>query len=443
MTRNIETDLLVIGWGKGGKTLAAKAAAAGRRVVMIERDTAMVGGTCINIACVPTKTLVHSASERRPDDDPAEYLAAAIKRRDVVVEKLNAANRAKLEQLDQVTIIFGEAAFVGERRVRVSAGDETVELEAEHVIVNTGTRPRPLDSPGGDLPHVHDSTTMQHAELPQRLAIIGAGPIGLEFADMFARFGSKVTLLSRGQVLADADSDVRDSVLEALRDDGVEIVEGAEAEEITATAVRTSAGEFAADAVLAAIGRLPVVPAGLELAGIELDEKGFIKVDDRLRTSASGVWAVGDINGGPQFTYISMDDFRIVAAQLLGDDDRRRSDRVAVPRTTFLTPPLAEVGLSERDAREQDRKIKVAAKPVAKIAAMPRPKAVGETHGLFKVVVDAQTDEIVGATYHGVDAQEVINLIALAMRAGVPASELGAGIYTHPSSTEALNELLG
>ena len=342
-----------------------------------------------------------------------------------------------------MTIIFGEAAFVGERRVRVSAGDETVEVEAEHVIVNTGTRPRPLDIPGGDLPHVHDSTTMQHAELPQRLAIIGAGPIGLEFADMFARFGSKVTLLSRGQVLADADSDVRDSVLEALRDDGVEIVEGAEAEEITATAVRTSAGEFAADAVLAAIGRLPVVPAGLELAGIELDEKGFIKVDDRLRTSASGVWAVGDINGGPQFTYISMDDFRIVAAQLLGDDDRRRSDRVAVPRTTFLTPPLAEVGLSERDAREQDRKIKVAAKPVAKIAAMPRPKAVGETHGLFKVVVDAQTDEIVGATYHGVDAQEVINLIALAMRAGVPASELGAGIYTHPSSTEALNELLG
>ena len=188
MTRNIETDLLVIGWGKGGKTLAAKAAAAGRRVVMIERDTAMVGGTCINIACVPTKTLVHSASERRPDDDPAEHLAAAIKRRDVVVEKLNAANRAKLEQLDQVTIIFGEAAFVGERRVRVSAGDETVEVEAEHVIVNTGTRPRPLDIPGGDLPHVHDSTTMQHAELPQRLAIIGAGPIGLEFADMFARF---------------------------------------------------------------------------------------------------------------------------------------------------------------------------------------------------------------------------------------------------------------
>jgi pyruvate/2-oxoglutarate dehydrogenase complex dihydrolipoamide dehydrogenase (E3) component len=181
----------------------------------------------------------------------------------------------------------------------------------------------------------------------------------------------------------------------------------------------------------------------LAAAAVEVDERGFIVVDDRLRTSASGIFAVGDVNGGPQFTYISLDDFRVVLSQLAGDGARTTADRVAVPNTVFLTPPLARVGMSERDARESGRRVLVAAKNVRDIAAMPRPKIVGDTHGLIKVIVDADTDLVVGATVFSIDAQEVINLLALAMRAGVTASELRDGIWTHPSSTEALNEVLG
>lgn len=232
------------------------------------------------------------------------------------------------------------------------------------------------------------------------------------------------------------------SVRAALADAGVTVVEGVDVEEVTPKAVRTTQGEFAADAVLAAIGRVPVVPDGTDAAGIELDERGFVVVDDQLRTTASGVWALGDVNGGPQFTYISYDDHRIVADQWWGDGGRRRSDRVAIPTTTFLTPPLARVGLTEKEAREQGRDVVVHAKKVADIAVMPRPKAVGETHGLIKVVVDSGTDEVLGCAWHGVDAQEDINLVALALRAGVTASTLRDGIWVHLSSVEALNGVL-
>ncbi|MDO5534705.1 MAG: FAD-dependent oxidoreductase [Propionibacteriaceae bacterium] len=431
----LTADLLVIGWGKGGKTLAAAAAKAGQRVVIVERDAGMIGGSCINVACIPTKILVHEAASGTP-------LTAAIERRDTLVAKLNAANKAMLADLDQVTVVMGEAAFVGERRVAVTGGEDRLEITADRVVVNTGTRPRPLDVPGGDLPHVHDSTTIQHVDLPERLVIVGAGPIGLEFADMFARFGSQVTVLSREPLLAREDEDVVASVRQALTDAGVTVVEGVDVEEVTADGVRTSGGTFAADAVLAAIGRVPVVPEGTDAAGIELDERGFVVVDDQLRTTASDVWAVGDVNAGPQFTYISYDDHRIVADQWWGEGGRRRSDRVAVPTTTFMTPPLSRVGMTEKQARDEGRDIVVHAKKVADIAVMPRPKAVGQTHGLIKFVVDAGTDEVLGCAWHGVDAQEVINLVALAMRTKTTASDLRDGIWIHLSSTEALNGVL-
>lgn len=434
-TTTLHADLLVIGWGKGGKTLAAEAAAAGWRVVMIERDPGMIGGACINVACVPTKTLVHAAAEQTP-------FVEAVARRDTLVGKLNDVNKGMLADLDHVTILMGEASFTGERRVAVQAGGERVQVTADHLIVNTGSRPRPLDVPGGDLPHVHDSTTLQHAPLPARLVIVGGGPIGLEFADMFARFGSEVTVLNRDPLLAREDDDVAASVREALTDAGVRVVEGVDVIEVTPEVVRTTGGDFRADAVLAAIGRLPVVPEGADAAGIELDDRGWIRVDDELRATASGTWAVGDVKGGPQFTYISYDDHRIVGAQLFGEGGRSRADRVAVPTTTFLTPPLARVGLTEREAREQGRDVVVHAQKVADIAVMPRPKTVGETHGIIKIVVDATTDEVLGCAWHGIDAQEVINLVALAMRAGVTASELRDGIWIHLSSTEALNGVL-
>ncbi|WP_306233495.1 dihydrolipoyl dehydrogenase family protein [Agrococcus beijingensis] len=448
-TQRLETELLVIGWGKGGKTLARSLGSAGRRVVLVERDDAMVGGTCINVACVPTKALVHQAESRRPDDHPDAFLARAVETRDSLVGRLREANRQLLATVDAVTLVRGEARFTGPRTVRVHGGDEQLEIVAEHVVVNTGTEPRLPGIPGETGPRVHDSTGLQHLDrVPERLAIVGGGPIALEFAGMFARFGSAVTVIVRGaSILPHEDDDVRASVEEALTDAGVRILADADTERIdddgAVATVVTSAGEVAADAVLLATGRAPVT-AGLDLpsAGIATDERGFVTVDELLRTSADGVWAVGDVNGGQQLTPISLDDHRVVLSQLTGRGGRSRDDRVAVPTTTFTTPPLARVGITEREARARGLDVRVAAKPVATIAAMPRPKAVGETHGIIKLVVDAQSDLVLGAALHTIDAQEVVNLVALAMRAGVTATELRDGIWTHPSSTEALNEVL-
>lgn len=367
---SLSVDVLVIGWGKGGKTLAAALAGLGQKVAMVEQFDSMHGGTCINIGCVPTKTLVHDAQERREDDDAASYWARAVQRRDTLIGTLRDVNHHMLADLDTVTLVDGRARFVGERTVEVSGGEDRLTVTAPTVVVNTGAVPSRPDLPGIDSPRVHDSTSLQHADpFPRRLA---------------------------------------------------------------------------ADAVLLATGRRPATDdLGLEAAGIDVDERGAIVVDEHLRTSAHGVFALGDVHGGAQQTYLSLDDHRIVLSQLAGDGSRSTSDRVAVPTATFLTPPLAAVGLTEAEAREQGRNVLVATQKVAAIKAMPRPKTLGDPRGLVKIVVDAGTDEILGARLFHVDAQEVINLIALAMRAGTTAAQLRDGIWTHPSSTEALNETLG
>jgi len=455
MSESLQTEVLVVGWGKAGKTLAGALGRAGRDVTLVEQAADMVGGTCINIGCVPTKALVHSAQGRREEDDASAYFRAAVDRRDTLIDTLNAANRAMLERVDRVRLVVGGSAeFTGPRRVRVTGGPDELEIVAEQVIVNTGAVPRRLDVPGADGPRVHDSTTIQHVDpFPERLAIVGAGPVALEFASMFARFGSEVTLLERGaRILRREDEDVAASVRAALEDEGVRILTGAEPTAIEddggSMTVRTGAGDVAADAVLAAVGRVPATAGlGLEAAGIEVGERGEVVVDDLLRarvdgSSADGVWAVGDVNGGPQQTYVSYDDNRIVLSQLDGAGGRSRADRVAVPTTVFMTPPLGRVGLSETEAVEQGRRVTVCAKEVAKIAVMPRPKTLGETHGLIKLVVDADTDEVLGAALHTVDAQELVNLVALAMWTGTTRQQLLDGIWTHPSTTEALNEVL-
>lgn len=450
MTESLHTEILVIGWGKAGKTLAGVLGRAGRSVTVVEQSADMVGGTCINIGCVPTKALVHQADVRREEDDPSAYFRSAVQSRDTLIDKLNAANRAMLESVDQVRLVVGgRAEFTGPKQVRVSGGADELDITADAVVINTGAVPRTLDVPGADSPRVHDSTSIQHVDpFPARLAIVGGGPVALEFASMFAQFGSAVTLLERGaRILRGEDEDVAESVRQTLEDLGVQIRTGAEATAIEdddgRMTVRTGAGDVTGDAVLVAVGRVPAT-VGLRLtaAGVEVGEHGEVVVDDLLRTSAEGVWAVGDVNGGPQQTYVSLDDHRIVTAQLNGSGGRSRADRVAVPTTVFLTPPLGRVGLSETEAREAGMSFRVYAKPVAQIAAMPRPKTLGETHGLIKFVVDADTDEVLGAALHTVDAQELINLVALAMRTGTTAAQLRDGIWTHPSSTEALNEVL-
>lgn len=444
-----DVDLLVIGWGKAGKTLASRFAAAGKSVALVERSPQMYGGTCINIGCVPTKDLVVSAERRREGDDPRVFFRAAVADRDALIGKLNSANHAMLEK-PNVALLDGTARFTGPKSVVVDTAEGEVQLTGQTVIIGTGATSRRLDLPGFDSARVFDSTTIQHVDpLPERLVIVGGGFIGLEFASMFTHFGSKVTILDAGDTfLPRVDRDVAEAVRAALVDVGVTIEQGVKVTSLDddghEAVVHSEQGDFAAEAVLVAAGRVPVTgELGLDAAGIEVDQRGFVVVDDQLQTSVPGVYAVGDVNGGPQFTYISLDDNRIVWDAVMGEGRRRRGDRVAVPNTTFIAPPLSMVGMDEKAAHASGRNVLVATKEVAKIAAMPRPKIVGETHGLFKVFVDADSQEILGATIFSIDSQELVNMVALAMRLGAKVSDLRDGIWTHPSSTEAFNEVLG
>lgn len=453
---DIDVDVVILGWGKGGKTLAGALGRAGKKVALVEHSSTMYGGSCININCVPTKTLIHQAESRPEQANASEWFTASVNHRDTLIGKLRAGNHAMLAEVDTVTLVDGHARFIGQHEVEVRAGADRLVINGETVVVNTGSVPaRPPIDGLAESAWVHDSTTLQHVDpLPSRLVIVGGGYVGLEFAGMFTHFGSQVTLLDHHkELLRGEDRDVAEAVHALLVEQGVDVALDGEVTSIHGDsdglgATVTTSGpdgerQFAADAVLVAAGRRPATAdLGLDAAGILTDDRGYIVVDEHLRTSVPGVYAIGDVNGGPQFTYVSLDDYRIVLDQLTGAGRRSTADRVAVPSTTFLTPPLARVGLNETQARELGREVLVSTKQVAEIAAMPRPKIVGETHGLIKVIVDARTDQVLGATLFCVDAHEVINLMALAMRTGATATELREGVWTHPSVTEALNEVL-
>jgi pyruvate/2-oxoglutarate dehydrogenase complex dihydrolipoamide dehydrogenase (E3) component len=465
----LEFDDVVIGFGKGGKTLAGALGRAGRRVAVVEQSEGMYGGTCINIGCVPTKALIHAAHLGHGGDDPAHY-AESVARKDSLTATLRAANFAMLDSLDTVTVITARAEFVGPRRVRLTAGDDERELTAERVYLSTGSVPAVPDIPGASSggrvlsPRVHTSTELiSEPNLPARLVIVGGGYIAYEFASMYAAFGSEVTVVDRSPVpLRHDDRDVAEAVAAALAGDGVRFLQGSHVtglEDVPAhdgapghARVAVASGEgrlvLEADAVLLALGRRPATEGlALKKAGVETDGRGAVVVDERLRTSAPDVWALGDVNGGPQHTYVSLDDYRVVLPQVLGGPERTTADRTSIPSTVFVTPPLSRVGLTEEQAKAQAEErgwdVGVAVKEVAKIAAMPRPKIVRDPRGLIKLVLDRRTDAILGAALFCVDSQEIINLVSLAIDHGLPYTALRDRMYTHPSSSEALNEVLG
>lgn len=449
-TDDTHFELLVVGFGKAGKTLAMTRAEAGDRVALVEQDRGMYGGTCINIACVPTKALL-SATSRGME------LHEAQGTRDDLVEAMNRANKSLVDDAG-VTVINARARFTGEREVTVTgddAGDSSaLSLTADAVVVNTGSVPVWPDLPGIDSPLVHDSTSVQHiSPSPRHLVIIGGGPIGLEFATLFTGQGAEVTVVDSAPTpLATFDDDVAAEVHEVLEQRGVTFVNDARASGFDTAGGRVtvrfesdrggSGSTASADAVLVAIGRRPATEdLSLAEAGVTVGGRGEIVVDDSLRTSATGVYAAGDVTGGPQFTYVSYDDYRVLAEQLSGRGTKSTSGRL-IPTTTFLEPPLSTIGMSENEARRSGREVEVRSKKVADIPIMPRPKIVGQPAGFAKFIVDTDSDEILGASLFCVDSQELINTVAVAMRHGITAGELGGGIYTHPSSTEVFNALL-
>lgn len=445
-------DAIIIGFGKGGKTLAAELAKRNRSVAMVERSDKMYGGTCINIGCIPTKTLVHSAKLADKDvswEEKQAYYRRAIAQKEEVTSFLRQKNYHNLADNPHITVYTGIGSFAGPDVVEVGMADEIIRLQAPQIFINTGAETiiPPIEGIK-DNKNVYTSTSiMELTELPARLVIVGGGYIGLEFASMYASFGSQVTVLEGySELISREDRDIAASVQSVLEQKGIEFRLNARVQSVDGStvvyrdAVTDEEHRLEADTILLATGRRPNT-AGLNLgvAGVELDERGAIIINEHLQTSNPNIRAIGDVKGGLQFTYISLDDYRILREDLFGAGERKVSDRDPVSYSVFIDPPLSRIGMSEAEAIKKGLKIKVNKLPVA---AIPRARTLGDTNGLFKVVVDANTDKILGCTLFGPDSSEVINLVAMAMKTGQEYTFLRDFIYTHPSMSEALNDLM-
>ena len=450
-------DVIIIGFGKGGKTLAAEFAKRGQKVAIIERSDKMYGGTCINIGCIPTKTLVHqakmaSALKDATFEERSEFYRNAVSVKESVTSALRNKNYHNLADNPNVTVYTGIGSFVSADVVAVRTATEEIRLTSKQIIINTGAETviPPIEGVAGN-PFVYTSTSiMELADLPRRLVIIGGGYIGLEFASMYASFGSQVTVLeSYPELIAREDRDIAASVKETLEKKGLVFRMNAKVQSVNRVedkAIVTFADSqtnevfvLEADAVLLATGRRPnTKDLNLEVAGVEVDVRGAIIVDEYLKTTNPNIRAVGDVKGGLQFTYISLDDYRIVREDLFGDKERRTGDRNPVSYSVFIDPPLSRIGLNEEEARRQNRDIIVKKLPVM---AIPRAKTLGETDGLLKAIIDKNTGKILGCVLFAPASGEVINTVAVAMKTGQDYTFLRDFIFTHPSMSEALNDL--
>ncbi len=452
-------DDIIIGGGKAGKTLAPALVTNGRKTALVERSLKMIGGGCINIACIPTKTMVasaevahtvrHSATYGISTSTPTVDLAAVIQRKRSVVEAARTANLLILETALDRDLIIGTARFIAPKTIEVATAEGiTRHLTADRFLINTGTRPLiPSVSGLKETGFLTSESIMELEQLPEHLVILGSGYIGLEFAQMFQRFGSRVTVIGqREQILSSQDPDMAIAVQTLLERDGIEFllkskvlsVDRAGNETILQIQVGDREISLQGTHLLIAVGRAPTTDSlNLVAAGIAMDARGFIQVNDRLETNVPNIWALGDINGGPQYTHIALDDYRIVKANLIDGVDRSTRDR-PVPSCLFIDPELAQVGLTETAAQQQGYDIRVAKLDAS---AIPRAKTLGQTDGLLKAIVDAQTDRILGCSLLCHAAGEMISTVQMVMQAQMPYTVLRDGVLTHPTMTEGLNLL--
>ena len=450
-------EAIVIGTGQAGKPLSLALARAGWKTAIIEREH--VGGTCINVGCTPTKTMVASARvaylARRAADygvrpNPVQVEMAKVRqRKQAIVDSFRNGSQRQLEKTEGVDLLLGEASFSGPKTVQVQMkSGEPRHLTADTIFINTGGRPEKPPVAGLDSVPTLDSTSIMELDiLPEHLLVLGGGYIGLEFGQMFRRFGSAVTVVQRGkQLLAREDTDIAEEVTKILREDGVEVLletQALRAEKADSTVrltVRTPTGErvLSGTHLLVAAGRAPNTD-GLNLgaAGVQIDERGFVQVNERLETNAHGVYGLGDVKGGPAFTHISYDDFRIIRTNLLEGGNATTTGRL-VPYTVYIDPQLGRVGLSEGEARTQGRRVRVAKLPMAHVA---RALEMDEPRGFMKAVVDADTNLILGCAILGVEGGELMSMLEIAMMGSLPYTTLRDGIFAHPTLAEALNNL--
>jgi probable pyridine nucleotide-disulfide oxidoreductase len=444
-------DILVFGGGKAGKTLAIDQAKAGKKVALVEAG--MIGGSCINIACIPSKTLIRSADVAHSVaissqfglqvEGSREDLAAVASRTAKVVAEMVATNQASFDA-SGMTLIKGWGKFVGPKTIEVETDGGSRTVHGDKVFINLGTTAEIPDVPG-----LAEARPMTHIEalkietLPRKLIVIGGGYIGLELGLAFRRLGSEVTVLERDNQLAGReDPDVSEAIFKTVSEEGMSIVFEAAGIRVSGQSgehvrVDTDTGSYEGTHILVAAGRRPRTRGiGLDAAGIAVDERGFIKVDAHLRTSAPEVWAMGEVAGTAMFTHASLDDYRVVKSSLVGGD--RSTEGRLIPYCVFIDPEFARVGLNEKDANNAGIRYRLAKLPMD---VVPRARTLSERKGFMKALVDADTDRILGFSMLGVNAGEVMTVVQMAMQGGLPFTALRDGIFAHPTVSEGLNML--
>jgi pyruvate/2-oxoglutarate dehydrogenase complex dihydrolipoamide dehydrogenase (E3) component len=446
----MDVDAIVIGSGQAGVPLATRLAASGKKTVLAERSR--LGGTCINYGCTPTKTMVASARAAHVARTAGRLgvhaeavridLPAIVARKDAMVRQWREGVEGRIAAAgDRLRLVQGHARFTGEREIEV----EGARYRGEIVVINTGVRPASPDVEGlAALPWLDNRRIMELTELPGHLIVLGGGYIGCEFAQMFRRFGSVVTVVQRGPHLLDReDPDVAEAVEGVFRSEGIELVldarvRRAAAQQRDLVIVLENGRKIAGSHILAAVGRRPNTDdLACERGNVALDAKGFVKVDDQYRTSAKGVYAVGDVTGGPQFTHTSWDDHRILFDLLMGRPARSRSGRV-IPSVVFTDPQVASVGLNEREAKARGVRHEVARMPFGSIA---RALETDEMAGILKLIIDPDSERILGANIVGAEGGELIHTFAALMQAGATARAIVDVEIAHPTFAEGLQSV--
>jgi pyruvate/2-oxoglutarate dehydrogenase complex dihydrolipoamide dehydrogenase (E3) component len=446
-------DAIVIGSGQGGNPLAQRLAGLKHKVALIEERH--LGGTCINTGCTPTKTMVASAQVAHYARSGARWgvntsevsvdLGSVLARKNKVVESWRSGQEKRDKALESLHLFREHAEFAGPRQVKV--GGET--LESDHIFIDTGARPAiPRISGLENIPYLTNESILELSNLPDHLVVLGGGYIGLEFAQMFRRFGSKVTVVhNSGQILSHEDEDIASELKKALEAEGIDFLLDAEAQQIEkrdnglTLTYRHAGGSqtVTGSLLLVATGRTPNTDSlNLGKAGVETDNKGFIKVNGRLETSAPGIWAIGDVKGGPAFTHISYNDFQVIYGNLIEGKNLSIEHRI-VPYGVFTDPQLGGIGMTEREARAKGYRLKMGTLPVTSVA---RAIERGETAGLMKIVIDAANDQILGASILAAEGAEIVQIFTPTMLAKQPYTLLKGAIYIHPTMAEGFFSLL-
>jgi len=450
-------DAIVIGSGQGGTPLCQALAGAGMRTALVEREH--VGGTCINEGCTPTKTMVASARVAYLARRGADYgvhtgeltidLTKVRERKRAIVDSFRNGSQSRIEKTRNLQLLFGDAEFIGPKTIRVRKKDGgELALAANQIFINAGCRPLVPKIVGlDDVPYLNSTSIMELDAVPKHLLVIGGGYIGLEFGQMFRRFGSRVTVVQSGaQLLSGEDADIADAVLKILRDEGIEVILNSKAARVAKIAsdieltvensgkLQTLSGTH----LLVAVGRVSNADSlNTTAAGIATDKHGYVQVNERLETSAPGIFALGDIKGGPAFTHISYDDFRIIRTNVIEKGNASIAGRL-LPYTVFIDPQLGRIAMSETEARKTGRKIRVAKMPMSYVA---RALELGESRGFMKVIVDADSSQMLGAAVLGIEGGEIMSQIQLALMGKLPYTVLKDAVFAHPTLAESLNNL--